>query len=1078
MTVDSGGFMMTRIRSSSAYRLLLALTLLSTAAMAVSAPRAFNIQQQSLAGALSEFARQGDQQILFSTEVVDDKRSAGVAGEMEPETALRRLLQGTGLTFRVTTGNTILVDRVQASLGGSGAVLPESAAPIRLAQLATPGGAPGRASDSAAATQQLEEVVVTGTRLGQSGLNAPTPVMVLGANAILDQSPANVEDVLSRVPAFRPSYGTAGADRQAVTQFGVQGLPDLRGLGITRTLVLVDGQRFVGGNYHGLPDTNMLPTSLIDHIDVVTGGASAAYGSDAVAGVVNVVLKDRMQGIVGHAQIGQAVDYGDDRTTVVSIAGGSNFLADRLHAIFGFDYARSNGVGNMYSRPFTQEQGLVPTGTQNAWLNNVEVANATPGSLITSAGAGLQGLAFDASGNPYQFPFGTRYNGNSLMVGSSANYGNNPQPAFLLANPYERSTVQGKLTYDITPTTEAWVQANYGRTWTYATGSRTFYTGVVIRNDNPYLPTAIRNQMALDGLTTISIGRSTQDFSDHNAGNTNRTYRVAAGIKGKLFDDWGWDGYFEHGRTKEDYYFQSKYDARFRAAVFAVRDAGGNIVCGPIASNPNLSAGTIAQLAYGAATPCVPFNPFGTAQAQQAAIDYVTGRSVAGITMTQDAAALNLRGSPFADWAGPVAVAVGGEYRRDKLDATSDLLGANSVYIAGNQAPYAGKNTVSEGYIEAGVPLLKGQGAFLRSVDFNAAARYTSYQIEGSVHTWKVGLTYDVNDDLRFRTTKSRDIRAPSLYELYGINPRTTAFVSNPFNGTSGQVSTDSSGNPNLAPEFADTFTAGVVFEPKGNWAEGFRASVDRFDIKVKGVILVVGAQDTITGCYSGNTSYCSLIDYGTSNATGIDYVHSRTQNLSAMQSTGFDLLLDYDFPNQLPFGMPGRLGVHLLATYTSTLSLTTPAGCTTCVATTVNYAGSGGQVPGVAGSGVGGVPKWSGNLTFNYKLDRFSTAFQLIGFTSMLYDPTLIGPEDSRYATAAASVKISQNQFPGLIYANWTLRYDLINQDQKHLQLYTVINNVANRDPPSFSTLAFSQKTNLYDSVGRTVAAGIAFGF
>ncbi|PZU06474.1 TonB-dependent receptor [Sphingomonas sp.] len=937
---------------------------------------------------------------------------------------------------------------------------------IKSADVAAAQGQPADASP------ETKDIVVTGSRL--SNLNAPTPVTTIGAGTIATQAPVAITDVLARIPGFRPSYGAIGASRYAVTQFGVQGLPDLRGLGITRTLVLVDGQRFVGGNYQGLPDTNSIPVELVQRIDVVTGGASAAYGSDAVAGVVNIVQRNKLEGIQGRVQTG-VTDYGDNGEFVASLAGGHSFMDGRVNFTAGFDYSHADGIGNgIYARPWTANEGaLVPTGNQATFLTNAETANATPFGIINGPTA-LRGTAFDANGNPYPFAYGTLYNNNSVMVGSTANFGKPAQAQFQLANPFERIVGQGRLSADLGSDINVWVQGNYSHSSTQASVTPNQYTALIIRNDNPFLPASIRTRMAAAGVTSITLGRSLEDFGDTFSVNKIETYRFAGGISGKIFGDWAWDAYVEHGQTTQDYLFHTKYDARVREAAFAVRDANGNIVCGDPAQNPNLNATTRAQLAFGGGvTGCVPFNPFGATNNTATVGAYINGTPTAVIKYRQTAGAVNLRGSPFSLWAGPISVAVGGEFRKDYLSSAADALSTQAAYILANQANYVGRNTVVEGYGELGVPIARGDSWFLKAIDLNGAVRYTHYRVSGNVTTWKAGATYDMNDSLRFRFTRSRDIRAPTLYELFGNSAQTLTVLTNRFNGNSDFVPNVAQGNQNLTPEVAQTLTAGAVFHP--TFLRGFRASVDYYDIKVDKVIVAVTPQDTVNGCFFGNLDYCSRITFGTSNASGLDLVRSLTTNLSSFKTRGLDFMAGYD--HDMPFGLPGHFGITALATHTMKLELVTPPGTPGGVATTIDYAGTGGQ--GSVVTGVGGLPKWSGNLSLDYALGGFSATTQVTAFTSMRYDPTLFEPGDAGYATATPAQKISQNRFAGQAYVNLTLRYNVLQgDDARRFEVFTVINNLLDNDPPPFATIAFSNRTNLYNSIGRSYRVGVAFKF
>jgi iron complex outermembrane recepter protein len=1066
-----------RIGRYGSGRGILALALLSCAgfgpcawAFDPDAPVEFHIAPQKLANALVAFSHQANVQVVSASSDLGEASSPGIDGRLSPRLALKSLLSWTHLQYQLSGAGVVAVGYFQPTEPRGGEFQPTN---LVVAQATTPpppqdnsGAQSNPPPTAAAASAALEEITITGTHLA-SGYNSPTPVTVVDSQLIESRAPANVLEVLNQIPQFRPSQATSGNDRLSLSQSGVEGLVDLRGLGPTRTLTLVDGERFVGGNVAGLVDTNMLPLSLIDHVEVVTGGASAAYGSDAVSGVVNFKLKDRMDGIVGSVQGGQS-EFGDDKQWVASLAGGTNFFDDRAHLVVGLDYAKNEGVGTFYTRPYGNvEAGLITAGNgrpagvpAQIWSNGVELSNATPGGLILSGA--LKGTAFNGSGSPYDFNYGTVYSSN--MVGSTANYGNNPQGYALIGVPFDRESLYSKFSFDITDTMSAFISGNLGVTASYAVGGPPTSIGpITIGVTNPYIPASVASAMVADGLTSISVGKIFSTVGGNWQQTTDHLSRIAAGLKGEVFGDWHWDIYGATGETKEYYRFNGIDSANIDAASDAVLGANGAVTCAPTATNPNLNAITRTYVQSG----CSPFDIFGISSpaTQKAAYAYMFHQIYSVEQIKQHSAAANLAGSPVNDWAGPVQIGVGAEYRWDGLYVNSDPIGAAGEYYTSGQADYQGSNSTKEAYLEAGVPLVK-DGLFTKSLDLNLAGRYTDYQIEGSVETWKLGLTDDIDDDWRLRVTRSHDIRAPNLFDLFGVGPPAIQVnINNPFNGTSGNLFSVQSGNLNLKPESAESFTGGVVFAPKEGWARNFKFSVDYFDIKLTDAIASgIGVQSTINGCYAGIKSYCSLIDFDSS-AVGIHTVALQSINLNKIYTNGLDFEAEYRQPT-MPFGVPGALDLHLLGTFTNHMSLTTAAGV-------VNYAGSAATI-GSAGTypNGGGVPTWHGDLTVTYHLNPVTTQLQFTGFTRLTYNPTLIGPDSPLY-NPALSNSISQNQFAGLVYTNLTATY----QARTNMQLFAVIDNVFDRWPPTYALNAFSTNAaDYYDTVGRSFKVGFRF--
>ena len=919
-----------------------------------------------------------------------------------------------------------------------------------------------------AATAQVEEIVVTGSRL-TSGFNQPTPVTVLGGEELAKRAPANVLEVINSLPSARPTSTTGGNVRNSTTQAGIQGTVDLRGLGPGRTLVLVDGQRWVPGGFTGVPDTNMFPVSLIERIDVVTGGASAAYGSEAVAGVANFILNDRLEGLRGSIQYGQS-SYDDLQQVIATIGGGMSFADGRFHLVGAFDYGDNKGGDSIYSRPWGANEPLAlgtgavgtanrPAGTPSQiFALGVERNDGAPGGLIVAGP--LKGTTFDANGNPMPFVYGRAYG--TSMTGSTANYRFNPQGFTTVANPFNRRTAYAKLTYDVSDETSVWASVNLGRVRDRSYGGPPWAIGPFnITLDNPYIPATTRAAMVAAGQTSISVSKFINVLG--KTGGISQTkhvfemYRLAAGARGKLgrFD---WDAYATIGETTEPYTVPfGAHVANIASAVYAVRDASGNIVCGPTATNPYLTAATRPLAQQG----CVTLNLFGVTPAGAPVYDYITNPIEAEIVTKQSAAGVNLRGELFEMPAGAISFAVGAEARWDELSQWVDPLAAAGAYSQSNQTAYSGKNNVQEAYVEAGVPLARDMGPMLKALDVTGAARVTRYELGGRVETWKVGGTYAVNDMLRARVSRSRDIRAPNLYDQVGLLPGMPFLgINSPFTNVNGTVFSAVVGNPTLVPEKADTLTAGLVFQPTG-FLSGFRASVDYFDIRIKDVIAQLSVQDVLNGCRAGNTQYCSTITFDSANPLGVSIVNRQPANLLELQTDGYDIELSYRKAD-LPF--PGAVNIRFLGTITENMKVGSSTGV-------IDYAGSGLTAP--AG---GGVPKYRGTLDIEYSLSRVRTTVQFSGFNSMLANPTLIGPDSPSYNPNLAN-SISKNKFPGAVYVNWNGSVDL--GTRVNAQFFWSINNLLDKRPPEFAIVAFAfGSANYYDMVGRYSQAGLRFSF
>ncbi|NOW48054.1 outer membrane receptor protein involved in Fe transport [Novosphingobium sp. SG751A] len=887
-------------------------------------------------------------------------------------------------------------------------------------------------------------IVVTGSRLGATGFSAPTPVTALGTEFIAARAPANIADVLNELPTFRDTSSPTQSQRTFGS--GVNSV-DLRGLGVVRTLVLVDGERFTPTAGTGVFDVGMIPAALVKRVDIITGGASAAYGSDAVAGVVNFVLDTKMTGLRGGVQMGIS-QQGDNKQPSANLVFGTTFADGRGHFVAAGEWVDSGGVGTLYSRDWGRQlPGLISYGTRAAGVPAQALATGVTYSAQTIGGLITSGPLAGTSFSPGGFQYGTVYG--SLMTG-----GNNPlgQPFgnWPLATPVERKTGLTQISFEVSPSLELYAQGNYGKTDSsnFTSFNQSNFT---ISVNNPYLPSDIQQAMVARGLTTINVGRLLAETGGLRQSNQRETMRGVFGVKAHLWG-WDWDASFQHGETHStNVILQNVLTANYRAAVNAVRDANGNIVCGPTASNPNLTAAQIPLVQSG----CVPINIFGQGSPSAAALAYIAEDSYTHTVFKRDLASINLRGSPFSTWAGPVKVAVGAERRRDSINVDVNDNSAQSLYSSGNSQGYNGSVVVTEEYAEIGVPLAKDL-PLARSLDFNGAFRHTYYSTSGAVNTWKLGLVWEPNSDLRLRVTRSHDIRAPNLSELYSRTGRGVSFANgiNTINGRTGAINGSSVGNLELVPEVAETLTAGVVLQPHGGFAQGLRLSLDAYSIKVKGVITTYNAQQVVNNCAAGNAAACAQITFDNT-AFGIYNVATMPQNLSVLETRGLDVELSYPVP--LP--IPGKLLMRVLGTHVFKLATTDNAG-------TVDRAGT------LQGNGM---PSDTINGSLTYTNNGFTGNLNARYVSGSRIDATLYGPLDAGY-NPAASNSININRMPAAIYFNLQVSQDVALASGRKVNLFAGVDNLLNTAPPVFAATTINSGGNPYDLIGRRFTFGARF--
>jgi outer membrane receptor protein involved in Fe transport len=746
------------------------------------------------------------------------------------------------------------------------------------------------AQDTAASTDEqpavsTEDIVVTGSRIPLSGFNRPTPVTVTSADQLNAASPSTLGDALKQLPALSSSAGPRGAQ----TSSGQGGAYlNLRNLGTTRTLTLFDGRRFIPSDGSGQVDTNMFPQALVERVEVVTGGASAAYGSDAVGGVVNFIINKKFTGLTGNVQSGIST-YGDNDEQKVELSFGTRFADDRAHFLISGEYFRNAGVDDRLERPFSRKSCQpisLPAGsaTKRDFACDVRVANANFGGLITSGP--LKGTTFDVNGNPVAFNYGTSVTGSTMIGGD----GPRPQFAPLIAG-LEKKVLYSRLAYDVSDSFTVFAEGNYGKTKNdYQVGSYSNQLGTTalkLTRDNAYLPAELAAMMDQAGVTTLTMGRYDGDLPRTRVKVANETIRGVLGAEGSVLGGLKWNIYAEAARNTRNLALQHDLiQANYvNAADAVVNPANGNIVCRSSLTNPGNG--------------CVPVNVFGNNPVSADALNYVTGTNTADQQFHEFVTAASIAGSPFALWAGDVGFAAGVEYRRQSFNQVVDPLSeaynpitnAEGAYRVGNAKAQSGKYNVKEAFLELDLPLLKDL-PLIQALDFNGAVRRTDYSTSGAVTTWKAGLTWELYNDLRLRVTRSRDIRAPSLYELFQRG--TTSYqpqVFDPFtNTTATNVRSVVRGNPDLRPEVANTLTFGGVYSP--SFLPGFNFSVDYYDIKIRDAIASLSYQQEIDDCYDGSASACALISRDANGVlTQIDIV---TQNLAAFNTRGIDFEASY----------------------------------------------------------------------------------------------------------------------------------------------------------------------------------------
>lgn len=1013
----------------------------------------------------------------------------------------------------------------------------DPSAPLQLAQATQPAQTtppPSNAAAQGADSGTLQEVVVTGSHIATTTFTTPTPVTTIDSAAIQSLGLVSVGDVVNEIPQ-NSNFTSAANIGLGNFNIGAQ-FANLRGLDPffgTRTLTLVNSERFVPTSAGGAVDLNVVPSLLISRVDVVTGGASAAYGTDAVAGVVNILLDNKLQGLKLQVDGGKTT-AGDGADLHAALAWGGGLFNDRIHEVFGAEYEDSQGIGPCGEvRAWCQQAyaqytngGYLTNGLPHYIIGpNARSYEPLPGML-----EGLSPAATPAPGNtaPFLGQFNeagtalTTYNPGTYGTGlpftaTQGGTGPNYYDSVTIRPPVIHWSLYSHTALDVTDTMHASLDLSFAQ----RRATNTQYSSTLgapanlIFPTNAYLPPSVA---PLLGGGPAFLFEDVGNVAPLINSTTNNVGRAAFHLDGTLGGSWKWDGYYTWGETgtrqrlanDEVEYLglggtppANAYDL-INWALNAVRNpATGQVVCAATLPGPFFN-----PLAAG----CQPLNLFGVNNASAASVAYAFRTLHEDSAFTQQVVSASANGNLLPGWgAGPIKAAIGAEYRHQMASVTHDMADQPwyPQYLLSYGSDYTGTIDVVEGFGELSIPILSG-APLAKDLSADIAARETynkndetDTQTSESFNfpTWKLSLNYQMTDWLRFRADRSRDTRAPSFYELWSKNTANGGLfgtVANPWKNPPGSAGFGSPTDAaqvvtggyspaiGLRPEEADTTTAGLVITPSGA-LEGLRASADWWQIVMNDAIGEIGSSigggDTIVNaCYNGSAYFCQFLQ-GTPNGTGgfsqITGVANYNLNLGAFTVRGWDFELDYKLPfNRFLDGRSDSLDFRVLATYQYD-QIVAPGGGVP----TFNYAGQSGPT-GAFGS-FNAVPKWQGTAFITYTNGPFNGVVQVHYIGSGKYGTVdsntglpLCGPGDPGYATASATcASINNNSVDSATYVTLSLNYTLpfFNDNDRSLQLFGTVSNLFNKDPP-IAPGGNGYPTNpvYFDTYGRTWRLGV----
>jgi iron complex outermembrane receptor protein len=949
-------------------------------------------------------------------------------------------------------------------------------------------------TDTTGAT--LEELVVTGSRITSAGFTQPTPTTMLSAPDIEKVAEPNLFDAIASLPALQGSTGRTTFANS--TSSGMQGLSSfsLRNLGTIRTLTLLDGQRVTPANVTGVADVSQFPQLLMKRVDVVTGGASASYGSDAIGGVVNFVTDTKFEGFKANVEAGETT-YQDDKNGTVQAAWGKAFLSNRLHVEVSGEYTKENGVPGggfgdgpgpggrtWFNSPAIQVRpiGLTTDGKpQYTVIQNAQQYQYAKYGLITSGP--LLGTAFGVNGATHPFQYGSGGVANCFSpfcVGGDLS-GIVGQTTSLAAR-LQRSVGYTRLGYDLGDNNEVYVTANVARVTSLnqpnAGAEKT--ANLTIHCDNPFLPASVQADCATkypppaNGLSGFGFGTSNGEFPGVEVNAIRQMLRLVAGTDG-AFDvfgtKWSYNGYYAHGTNRTSIDVDDiSLTPRYNAAIDAITGPNGTVVCRSAAAQ---------------ASGCVPLNVIGQVTIDPAALAYVEPANGPRQRSRQEehVVSFNLSGEPFSLWAGPVAIATGAEYRNESYVTTADPYGngvtadspnsaaypadpllntAGNNWYAGNYHDGQGSYHVSEAYLEQNIPFLKWDP--LGEANLNIAIRQTKYSTSGNVTAWKVGGTWKTPiEGLSFRAVTSRDIRAPNLSELFAPTVVTNSTVI--ANGKNITVLGETVGNTNLKPEIARNTTFGIVLS-QPEFLPGFSASIDYYDIKIANEISTLTAQNEVDLCAAGNQALCSQMLL-TSTLPNTNYVRVQSFNLATVRDKGFDIEAIYR-TGLSALRLPGSVTVRGLATHA--ISFLTNSG----IVGTIPVQSAGVNLG--TGTVSNGLPSWKAYVTQGWDTDKVGLTLTERWFSDGVYSNEFIQCQTNCPVSTVVHTTINNNVMKGAIYLDLGGTYNF----SGNVTAYFKVDNLLNRqpEPAPQTSVYYGANPYLYDVLGRMYRVGLRMGF
>lgn len=920
-------------------------------------------------------------------------------------------------------------------------------------------------------TEEVERIQVTGSKIKRIAATAPTPVVVIGRVELEDAGVSNVNDFLSEMPSAEVGLSPENSNNYIYAN-GLN-TTDLRGLGSSRTLVLVNGRRFIGGSAgDNAVDLNNIATSMIERIEISTGGASAVYGADAVAGVVNIITRTSFDGLEIDAATTRPFEGGGEQT-FASLVFGKEF--DGGGFIFNYDFADQKQMAKRdkswwYDNPVSSVPNPNNTGGDDGIPARIPYEGKKHYALYDESSEFFLGgdhWTFDENRNLRPFDNGDGYipsdPTSSLYRYYAGEYKDGIEEGAdeFFRTPLTRHTFNIAGNYEINENHTLSFDTVYSLSEAFGQSTPVFWRSLNIRKDNAFVKDDLRQLMEENEVESITMRRLANDFGPRKYNQERSTFRTSVGLDGFINDNWSYSTYFQHGRLQQDTsWFGEVITENFENALDAVM-LNGNIVC----ANRNDEGEVV-----GAISGCTPINVMGApGQHSQDTIDYITTVATAQHGGTQTSFGATVTGDLFELPAGPVGSAFSFEWRRDSAYEEPGT-GIRKGLIFGNSGlAYSGSLNVKEYSTEIILPLVVDH-EWAQELNLELAYRYMDYSSTGGDSAYKVGLTYQLNDDIRFRATMAESVRAPNIEELYSAAG--TQFYGTRFDQCAadtiqntdekyranvikncaaagipegwrpsqewtdgGSIEGKLGGNNTLQNEVSSDVVFGFVYTPAA--IEGFDITVDYWSFEIENAIENYNYRELAENCYRADSldnPFCGFITRG-DNFEVVDFFQT-SLNAAEEKKSGVDIESVYDFETSI-----GEFGVKLTATYVENYE--------------INQTGN--PIDLLVNTGEQDHMRWRARLNTSYEYGDFRAVLVTNYRHSAVNDRNGWNIEQHDY-----------NDIPSYTTFDLSMNYRVL----ENVDLRFGIQNMFDRTPPRHP-LAF-EDTSWYDPIGRRATFGV----